>query len=105
MTHYTSDPQFRLMGARRFRINDRSAAFAIYDINETAAALVIVEAVRTALDGMQHVDDPVPAHWVHRWEGHTVVACRRDSLVYAAVSTVPEQKLLCLVAGPDHEGD
>ncbi len=98
-------PVCRLIGGRRCRINGRSAAFAIYDIDGAAAALVIVEAVRTALDGMQHVGDPAPAHWVDRCEGHTVVACRRDSLVYAAVSTVPEQELLCLIADTRHASD
>lgn len=98
-------PACRLIGGRRCRIDGRSAAFVIYDIDGAAAALVIVEAAPTALDGMQHVDDPTRAHWVDRSEGYTVVACRRSSLVYAAVSTVPEQELLCLIAGKDHEGD
>ena len=94
-----------LQGGRKCTLNGRPAAFAIYDMDGTAASLVVVAETDRMLDGMTHVRQAGRSHWVERCKGYTVVACKRGALVYAAVSTLPEEDLLCLMTGSIHEVD
>lgn len=94
-----------LQGGRKCKLNGRPAAFAIYDMDGTAASLVVIAETDRILDGMTHVRQAGRSHWIERCKGHTVVACKRGALVYAAVSTLPEEDLLCLMTGSTHEGD
>ncbi len=99
------DGRCRLIGGRKCTIGGRVAAFAAYDVDGMPASLVVMEAKREALNGMEQVNRRGQTHWLDRCKGHTIVARRRDRLVYAAVSTLPEAQLLCLVTGVGHEGD
>ncbi|MCH7870968.1 MAG: zf-HC2 domain-containing protein [Planctomycetes bacterium] len=101
----TASCSYELLGGRKCKIDGRSAAFAMYDANGTPASLVVVAETEAMLDGMTHVRGADGSHWVERCKGHTVVARRRGSLVYAAASTLSEEDLLCLMTETIHEGD
>ena len=99
------DPHCKLVGGRKCKIDGRPGGFAVYDMDGTPASLVVVDAEHASLEGMERVEGAGGMHWVDRCRGHTVVARRRDRLVYAAVSTLPEKELLCLMRDAVHEGD
>jgi len=94
----------RLIGARKCNIAGRTAAFAMNRIGGVPASLVATNAAGLEMSGMARVKLGGRTHWVDRCKGHTVVACRRGDLVYAAVSTLPQEKLLCLMADATYEG-
>ena len=95
----------QLIGARKCTIAGRPAAFAIYNIGGVPASLVATEAAGVDMAGMKKVDRHGRSHWLDRCKGHTVIACRRGDLVYAVVSTLPEEQLSCLMMESTHEGD
>lgn len=95
----------RLVGARKCSFGDRPAAFAVYQIAGDTATLVVLKGAGLDLDQFARVDHDGRVHWVDRCKGHTVLACKRGDLVYAAVSTLPEPELLCLMSGAEHEGN
>lgn len=99
------DPRFRLVGARKCDIAGRLAAFAMYDVEGTPASLIVMPADEAELAGMDRVVHPEGTHWVDRCRGHTVVACRRGPLIYAAVAALSEDKLLGLMDRTQYEGD
>ncbi len=99
------DERARLVGGRKCKIAGRPAAFAVYDLEGAPASLVVLAADENELAGMQRVRHADGIHWVDRCRGHTVVACRRGKLIYAAVSKLSEEKLLTLVEDTQHEGD
>ncbi len=88
-----------LIGARPCRVGDEPAVLVSYEISGTPVALVITRDEQFDLDGMQRVPDGERGHWVHRCKGRTVVACARNKLIYAAVSSLPSDTLLALVQG------
>ncbi len=94
-----------LVGGRKCKIAGAPAAFAVYDLDDTPASLVALAADGTDLGEMRLVEAEDDAHWVDQREGYTIVACRRDGLIYAAVSRLPEERLLCLMSGAVHESD
>jgi anti-sigma factor RsiW len=94
-----------LVGGRKCKIAGKPAAFAVYDLDGTPASLVALAADGTDLGGMRLVEREGATHWVDHRGGYTIVACRRDGLVYAAVSRLPEERLLCLMSGAVHESD
>lgn len=94
----STDPRCKLMGGRKCKIQGRPAAFAVYEMDGVPASLVVVTASRGELDGLERVVHKGQTHWVGRRRGHTVMACVRDQLVYAAVSTLPAERLRCLMA-------
>ena len=105
----------KLIGGRKCKIDGRSAAFAAYEMNGVPTSLVVVVDAIEQLDGMVRMEHSGSTHWVDRLNEHTVVACRRGALVYAAVSPLPERELLCLMtagearstggSGAVHESD
>jgi anti-sigma factor (TIGR02949 family) len=88
-----------LIGARPCRVGDEPAGLVSYEMNGTPVVLVIIKDERFDLEGMQRVTDGEREHWVHRCKGRTVVACARNKLIYAAVSSLPSDSLLALVRG------
>lgn len=88
-----------LIGARPCRVGDEPAVLVSYEIGETPVALLIIEGERSNLGAMQRISDGKRGHWVHRCKGRTVVACARNKLIYAAVSSLPSDTLLALVQG------
>lgn len=97
----SDDGHCTLLGARKCTLNGKPAAFAVYDMHGTPASLLVVEG--GDVSGMRKVSLAGSTHWVARRDGYTIVACRRDELVYAAVSTFPEEELLCLMSDVVHE--
>ncbi|UCC32583.1 MAG: zf-HC2 domain-containing protein [Phycisphaerales bacterium] len=98
-------PVSRLVGCRKCKIDDRPAAFAIYDVNGIPVSLVAFAVERGDFDGMNEVRRGGLTYWVDHCRGHAVVAYRRGQLVYAAVSTLPEQDLLSWMMTEEHESD
>ncbi len=86
-----------LQGGRKCKIGGEPAAFAFYKVGDDLASVVALRAPDGALARMQRIDHDGHTHWVDRCRGHTVVACARDGLIYAAVSTLPEEKLVPLM--------
>ena len=99
----SKEPDRRLVGGRKCVLGGRNAAFSAYDMQGAAAALVVMADEAGVLNDMREVRHGDRTHWVARRDGHTVVACRRDRLIYAAVSTLPETELLTLMDAT-HEG-
>jgi anti-sigma factor RsiW len=91
----------RLLGARKCKIDGKPAAFAVYELDQRIASLVVVQGSDHDLESMERVEDAGHTHWLDRCKGHTVLACRRGALVYAAVSTLPEDQLLPLMANTE----
>ncbi len=96
---------YHLTGARKCKIADRPAAFAMYLMGDTPVSFVVTSAEEHDLARMERSDRGGQAHWVERHNGYTVVACIRENLLYAAVSTLGEEKLLSLMADVTHESD
>lgn len=95
----------RLVGGRKCKIDGKPAAFAIYDVDGSPASLVVVRGDEGTLDGMRRAEHAGRAYWSDHCKEHTIVAARHDGLVYAAVSTLPEEQLLCLITDRSNEGD
>lgn len=92
----------RLEGGRKCKINDKPAAFAIYQVGEATVSVVALQESDEALAHMKRIDRDGHTHWVDHCRGHTVLACRRGELIYAIVSRLPEESLLPLM--PPAEG-
>lgn len=84
----------RLLGARTCSLAGRPAALALYDMEGQPATLLVLHGQEADLSGMEDLDG---AHRVDRSSGHTVIACNRDDLTYAAVGKVSERELLELL--------
>lgn len=94
----------KLLGARSCKVSGRDAAFAFYEIDGEPASLVAIPGSEADLLDMQRVSADGHGHWVDRCKGHTVVACKHDELVYAAVSKLDEVRLLELMPGAAGHG-
>ncbi len=94
----SDDPRCKLLGGRKCTIGGRPAAFAAYEMNGVPASLVVVAGERGELNEMERVRRKGRTHWVDRCKGHTVTARQREGLVYAAVSTLPEYEIVCLLS-------
>jgi len=95
----------KLIGARKCKIADRPAAFALYDMEGTAVSLVATNAAVADLGTMKRTGSHGDEVWVDRCKGHTVVAKRQGKLVYAAVSTLPQNDLIHFIESVVHESD
>lgn len=96
-----TEPHGKLLGARKCVIDGKPAALAAYDINGSLASLVMMPGTYPDIDNMERIEQGGHTHWVDRCKGHTVLACKRGPLVYAAVSKLPEDRLLALMTNPD----
>ena len=100
-----ADPHGRLIGARKCKIDNRPAAFAMYRIDGVPASLVVARGEGLDLDRMQRFRSGGETHWVDHCRGHTVIACRRNDLSYTAVSTLPREELLGLMTDASYESN
>ncbi len=94
-----------LIGARRCTLAGQPTAFAVYEIGGAPVALAVVARGGLDVTRMQAVERNDQTHWTDRCRGHVVVARVDGPLIYAAVSTLPEEKILCLLPGAIHESD
>ncbi|MCH7721013.1 MAG: zf-HC2 domain-containing protein [Planctomycetes bacterium] len=101
----SADPQCKLIGARKCSLDGQPVAFAVYEMHGTLAAVAVLASAPEYLKQMEESRHDGDRYWVDHRRGHTVVACRRGELVYAAVSKLPEEELICLMTGSAHEGD
>lgn len=97
--------EFRLLGGRKCKREGAAVAFAAYTEGGAAASVVALPMDDAELSSMRWIEEDGHAHWVDRCKGHTIVACRRGELVYAAVSTLPEGRLLSLMDGAPRAPD
>jgi len=92
-----ADREIELRGGRKCKLNGTPVAFAAYAIDGAPASLVALPDDGNVLNSMQSVRLNGHMHWVDHCNGHTVVACRRGELVYAAVGQLSEEQLLRLM--------
>ena len=95
----------KLVGARKCTLYGQPAAFALYDMAGTPVSLVATDGAAFGVGQMKRVENGLNEYWVDRCEGHTVVAKRAGDLVYAAVSTLPQNDLIHLIESVVHESD
>ena len=95
----------KLIGARKCKLAGRPAAFALYEMGGTAVSLVATDAAVADMGTMKRADSHGDEIWVDRCKGHTVVAKRQGKLIYAAVSTLPQNDLIHLIESVVHESD
>lgn len=99
------DPDCTLIGGRKCTINGKQAGFAVYEMHGALASLVTLKDTGADLQHMRKVRHDGVTHWVDHRRGLTILARRRGGLVYAAVSSLPEKQLYCLVSGELHESN
>ena len=94
----TTDPTLtKLLGGRKCTIEGQPAAFALYEVDGVPVSLVVVSRDVARLIPKSPVPGMQGPHFVDHCRGHTVVACTRGQLVYAAVSTLPAEDLTLLM--------
>ena len=97
---------YELVTSSRARYLPFVALFtALLLLSHSLVALIVMPADEGELAGMDRVVHPEGTHWVDRCRGHTVVACRRGPLIYAAVAALSEDTLLGLMDRTQYEGD
>jgi anti-sigma factor RsiW len=84
----------KLIGARKCKLNGQTAALASYEMESTPTCLVVLASGPGALGDMRRVTQDGRSFWLDRRKHHTVVACQREELIYAAVSTLEGADLL-----------
>jgi anti-sigma factor (TIGR02949 family) len=89
----------KLTGARRCRLDGQPAAFASYEMETNPACLVVLAGGMGAVDNLERVSHDGRTFWVDRRRGHSVVACVRDDLIYAAVSRTEADALIHFMSG------
>lgn len=95
----------KLIGARKCKLAGQPAAFVLYDMEGTAVSLVATDAAVADMGTMKRADRHGDEVWVDHCKGHTVVAKRQGTLVYAAVSTLPQNDLIHFIESVVHESD
>ncbi len=95
----------KLTGGRKCKIAGQPAAFAVYEINGMLASLVAVPIEHMDLSDLRAAAGDGATYRTASRDGYTVVAALRGPLVYAAVSTLSDKQLTCLISGNEHESD
>ncbi|GJQ25985.1 MAG: hypothetical protein HBSAPP02_10170 [Phycisphaerae bacterium] len=90
----TTGVHCKLIGARKCKLNGQSAAFASYEMDANPACLVVLAGDTSSLGKMERVSHDGRTYWVDRCKGHSVVACLRNNLIYAAVSRTEKDELI-----------
>jgi anti-sigma factor RsiW len=94
----------KLLGGRKCSLEGRPAAFALYEIKGVPVSLVVVSRDAARIVPDSPMPGPDKPHFVDWCRGHTVVACTRGPLTYAAVSTLPAEDLMRLMSETTIEG-
>jgi anti-sigma factor RsiW len=84
----------KLIGARKCKLSGQPAAFASYEMDASPACLVVLAGDTSVLDKMERVSHDGRTFWVDRCKDHSIVACVRDELIYAAVSRTDKDDLI-----------
>lgn len=96
-------PHCKLIGARKCTIEDQPAAFVVYEMKGVPASLVAVAGRNSELEQMRQVEHNGRVHFVDSLGGFSVVAYRKDNLVYAMVSKLNEQEIIQFLSGAANE--
>ncbi len=94
-----------LLGARKCTLAGQKSAFALFEMEGTPVSLIATARANVDWGGMQRVEDLDEEVLVDRCKGHTVVAKPQGDLVYAAVSTLPQEQLIHFIASAVNESD
>lgn len=86
-----------LVGGRCCTIAGQPAAFALYDMEGSPAALVAVRLDQSGETRGPRAPRGSVARRIDHLEGHTVVSCERNQIAYAAVGPLPAERLLELM--------
>ena len=92
-------PHCKLLGARRCKIEGRAAAFIVYEIQGTPVSLLAVTGRNGDLKQMNQIEYNDQIHWVDHFKDISVVAYRRNNLVYAMVSKLNKDELIHFLSG------
>ncbi len=95
----------KLIGARRCEIEGQAAAFVVYEMNGTPASLLAVAGRNSDLEQMNQVENNDRIHWVDHFKGISVVAYRRNNLIYAMVSKLNKDELIHFLSGAVDESN
>lgn len=90
----TTGTRCKLIGGRKCTVNGRPAAFASYEMDANPTSLVVLEGRPDAIENLERVSHDGRTFWVDRCKDHSVVACVRDDLIYAAVSRTERDELI-----------
>ncbi len=95
----------KLIGARKCEIEGQAAAFVIYEMQGTPVSLLAVTGRNDALKQMAQIEHNGRIHWVDHFEDFSVVAYRRNNLVYAMVSKLDKDELIHFLSGAVDESN
>ena len=95
----------KLIGARRCEIEGQAAAFVVYEMKGTPLSLLAVTGRNGALEQMNQVEHNDRIHWVDQFKDISVVAYRRNNLVYAMVSKLSKDELIHFLSGAADESN
>ena len=98
-------PYCKLLGARRCKIEGRPAAFVVYEMKGTPVSLLAVTGRNGDLKQMNQVEYNDQIHWVDHFKDISVVAYRRNNLVYAMVSKLNKNELIHFLSGAVDESN
>ncbi len=90
----TKGSRCKLIGGRKCTLDGQPAAFASYEMDANPACLVVLAGDANSLAQMERVSQGGRTFWVDRCKAHSVVACLRNDLIYAAVSRTEKDKLI-----------
>ncbi len=95
----------KLIGARRCEIEGQAAAFIVYEMKGTPVSLLAVTGRNGDLKQMNQVEYNDQIHWVDHFKDISVVAYRRNNLVYAMVSKLNKNELIHFLSGAVDESN
>ncbi|KKL83816.1 hypothetical protein LCGC14_1970960 [marine sediment metagenome] len=95
----------KLIGARRCKIEGQAAAFVVYEMQGTPVSLLAVTVRNDALKQMNQIEYNGRIHWVDHFKDISVVAYRRNNLIYAMVSKLNKDELIHFLSGTADESN
>ena len=95
----------KLIGARKCKIEGQAAAFVVYEMKGTPVSLLAVTGRNGDLKQMNQVEYNDQIHWMDHFKDISVVAYRRNNLVYAMVSKLNKDVLIHFLSGAVDESN
>jgi|CXWL01.1.fsa_nt_gi anti-sigma factor RsiW len=90
----TTGSRCKLIGGRKCTLKGQPAAFASYEMDASPTSLIVLAGGPDSIESLERVSRDGRTFWVDRCKGHSVVACLRDNLIYAAVSRTDKDELI-----------
>ena len=95
----------KLIGARKCEIQGEPAAFVVYEMRGTPVSLLAVTGYNSNLKEMNQIEYNDRTHWVDHFKDISVVAYRRNNLVYAMTSKLNKDELIHFLSGAVDESN